>query len=103
MNTAQTQHITPQLRQWIVEQAEAGFTAEAVLKSMLASGWNEDVAIHAMETTLRAHLDQKTAQKGQPAAQPEPEAAQPELPPAVPVPDPQLDESPLYLDAGDRQ
>jgi prolyl 4-hydroxylase len=100
MSTAQTQHITPQLRQWIIEQAEAGFTAEAVLKSMLASGWNEDVAISAMETTLRAHLDKKTAQQGQPVAQPK---AEPELPAAVPVPSPQLDGSPLYLDAGDRQ
>lgn len=53
MSRAQAQQITPQLRQWIVEQAEAGQPAEAVLKSMVASGWNEDVAIDAMETTLK--------------------------------------------------
>jgi prolyl 4-hydroxylase len=87
--TTQAQQITPQLRQWIVEQAQAGHAAEAVLKSMLASGWTEDVAIEAMETTLRVHLETKAQAQG--------------LPAAVPVPDPGLDEAPLYLDAGDRQ
>ncbi len=89
MTTAQTQQITPQLRQWIVEQAEAGHNAEAVLKSMLASGWKEDVAVEAMESTLRDHLEHKAILQG--------------LPAAVTVPDPGLDEAPLYLDAGDRQ
>ena len=88
--TAQTpQQITPELRQWIVEQAQAGHTAEAVLKAMIASGWNEDVAAEAMESTLRGHLEQQAVEQG--------------LPPAVPVPDPDLDESPLYIDAGDRK
>jgi len=89
MNSTQTQQITPQLRQWIIEQAQAGHSAEAVLKSMLDSGWHEDVAVQAMETTLRGHLEQQ--------------AVQPALPAALPVPDPQLDDSPLYVDAGDRQ
>jgi prolyl 4-hydroxylase len=89
MTTAQKQQITPQLRQWIVEQAQAGHSAESVLQSMLASGWAEDVAIEAMETTLRTHLEEKAVAQG--------------LPAAVPVPDPQLDESPLYIDAGDRR
>ena len=89
MTTTQQQQITPQLRQWIVEQAQAGHNAEAVLKSMLASGWTEDVAIEAMETTLRGHLESQAVQSG--------------LPPAVPVPDPKLDESPLYVDVGDRK
>ena len=59
-----TQQITPQLRQWIVEQAQAGHQAEAVLKSMLASGWAEDTAAEAMETTLRGHLEQNSVQAG---------------------------------------
>jgi prolyl 4-hydroxylase len=87
MTTAQRQQITPELRRWIVEQAQAGHTAESVLKSMLASGWTEDVAIEAMESTLRGHLEQQAVAQG--------------LPPAVPVPDAKLDESPLYVDAGD--
>src|SRR5437868_14186061 len=89
MNLAQKQLITPELRRWIVEQAQAGHTAESVLKAMLASGWSEDVAVDAMESTLRGHLEENAVQQG--------------LPAAVPVPEPQLDESPLYLDAGDRR
>lgn len=90
MNTTDTkQTVTPELRQWIVDQAQAGHSAESVLQAMLASGWTEDVAVEAMEATLRGHLEAEAVQNG--------------LPPAVPVPDPALDESPLYLDAGDRQ
>ena len=84
-----TQQVTPDLRKWIVEQAEAGHNAEAVLKSMLASGWTEDVAVEAMENTLRSHLENQAVQSG--------------LAPAVPVPEPKLDESPLYIDVGDRR
>jgi prolyl 4-hydroxylase len=90
MSTTQSQQqITPELRQWIVDQAQAGHGADAVLKSMIASGWSEEVAIAAMESTLRGHLETQAVAAG--------------LPPAVPVPDPQLDDSPLYVDAGDRQ
>jgi prolyl 4-hydroxylase len=90
MSTTRTpQQVTPELRKWIVEQAEAGHPAESVLKAMQASGWSEDVAIEAMESTLRGHLEKQAVAQG--------------LPPAVPVPDPSLDESPLYLDAGDRK
>lgn len=84
-----SQTITPELRQWIVEQARAGHSADAVLQSMKSSGWNEDVAIEAMESTLRGHLDQQAQAQG--------------LPPAVPVPEPDVADSPLYLDGGDRQ
>ncbi|MBX3658639.1 MAG: 2OG-Fe(II) oxygenase [Ramlibacter sp.] len=80
MSTHQT--ITPELRQWILEQAQAGYQPEAVLKSMVASGWSEDVAIAAMESTLQGHLQ---AQGG------------------VPVPTPAIDDSPLYLDVADRR
>jgi len=90
MSTTDTkQQITPELRTWIVEQAQAGHSAESVLKAMLASGWSEDVAVEAMEATLRGHLEEKAVNDG--------------LPPALPVPNPKLDESPLYLDAGDRK
>ena len=84
-----TQQITSELRSWIVEQAQAGHSAESVLQSMKASGWDEAVAIEAMESTLRGHLNEQAVAKG--------------LPPAVPVPEPDLTEAPLYLDGGDRQ
>ena len=87
--TQQQQQVTPELRQWIISQAAAGHSAESVLEAMKASGWNEDVAVDAMESTLRGHLETQAVASG--------------LPPAVPVPEPSLDESPLYLDAGDRR
>ena len=93
MSESQTQnpiqHVTPQLRQWIVEQATAGCSPEDVLKSMVVSGWQEDVAIKAMETTLQQHLQYQVEQKT--------------LPAAVPVPDADMADSPLFLDAGDRR
>ena len=89
MTTAQKQQITDDLRKWIVEQAQGGHTAESVLKSMLASGWTEDVAIEAMESTLKGHLDEQAVAQG--------------LPAAVPVPDADVGESPLYIDVGDRK
>jgi prolyl 4-hydroxylase len=86
-----TQNVTPELRTWIVEQAQQGFAADVVLKSMMDSGWNEDVAIEALETTLRDHL--QNAQGVQQGVQ-----VQATLPEAVAVPQLGLDESPLYID-----
>ena len=88
-NTPQRQQVTPELRRWIVEQAQAGHSPQSVLSAMMASGWSEDVAVEAMESTLRGHLEAQAVEQG--------------LPPAVPVPEPVLDESPLYVDAGDRR
>ena len=51
------QQITPELRRWIIAQAEAGCLPEDVVKAMVASGWHEDVALDAMEQTLRGHLN----------------------------------------------
>ena len=84
-----SQSITPELRQWIVAQAEAGFTPQVILESMCASGWTEDVAVQAMEDTLRQHLDGIAQSQG--------------LPPAVPVPEPDIADAPLFIDVGDRQ
>ncbi|NML48004.1 2-oxoglutarate-dependent dioxygenase [Ramlibacter sp. G-1-2-2] len=87
--TQARQQVTPELRKWILEQVQAGHSAESVLKAMQASGWSEDVAVDAMESTLRDHLEADAVAHG--------------LPPALKVPEPALDESPLYLDAGDRR
>lgn len=83
------QQITPELRQWIVAQAQAGQPPEAVLAAMRASGWAEDVAIQAMEDTLQNYLADHARAQG--------------LPPPVPVPGPALDDSPVWLDGGDRR
>ncbi len=55
------QPITSDLRSWIVAQAAAGHSAESVLDAMKASGWDEDVAIAAMESTLSQHLQSPAA------------------------------------------
>ena len=83
------QPVTPELRAWIIEQATAGHKPEAVLQSMLASGWNEDSAIVALETVLTGYLDEK--------------ASAAVLPPAVRVPDPLPQGMRTTLWAGDRE
>ena len=83
------QQITPELRQWIIDQAQVGCTPQSVLQSMIASGWQEDVATEALESTLRGYLEQQAQSQG--------------LAPAVPVPQAALGDSPLYVDAGDRR
>nr|WP_315243183.1 2OG-Fe(II) oxygenase [uncultured Albidiferax sp.] len=84
---APVQTVTPALRRWIIEQAEAGFAPDVVLASMQASGWDATVAADALQATLAAHRLEYPAQR----------------PDAVAVPSPNLDGAPLWLDAGDRQ
>jgi len=76
------QTVTDDLRKWIVEQAEAGCRPDDVLNAMKTAGWDEDVALDAMEETLRARLDELGPRKGRAP-----------LPPGVPVPNPDYDES----------
>lgn len=97
MSAAHAQTITPELRQWIVDQATAGCQPEDVLKSMTDAGWQEDVALQAMETTLQAHLGNGMAPQAPVQAPADP------LPPASPVPDIDLSSAPLWLDLGDRR
>lgn len=73
-----TQDITPELRAWIVAQAEAGHSPQVVLTAMRASGWEEDVALQAMEEVLQ---DRVTALD---LASPE------QMPPLTPMPMPDI-------------
>ena len=95
----QRQPISAELRQWIVEQARAGIKPDAVLQALEAAGWAEDVALHAMETTLAEHLSVAIREADGAAAATDAAA----LPPALPVPDPLGLGPALYLDAGDRR
>lgn len=52
-----TQTVTDTLRKWIVEQAQAGCTPQAVLKAMRDSGWDEATALAAMEESLRTVVE----------------------------------------------
>jgi prolyl 4-hydroxylase len=85
------QSVTIELRQWIVEQAAAGFSREAVMASMVASGWQKSVALKALEATWK-----------------EPASVRVQPTPAVRreggrlLPDLDLSQSPRQIDAGDR-
>jgi prolyl 4-hydroxylase len=83
-----TQTITPELRAWIVAQARAGCRPEDVLQSMRTSGWDEDTALAALETTLEQFLKEQASQQA--------------LPAPVPVPEPDLAGSPSVVRALDR-
>jgi prolyl 4-hydroxylase len=90
MSTAVAQPVTPELKRWIIEQAEAGCRPQDVVEAMKASGWQEDVAIKAMEQTLREHLALIPEDTG-------------DLPPPVQVPEPALDGQPALIRLSDRQ
>ena len=89
------QYISVELRQWIVAQAQAGVAPETVLEAMKSSGWHEDVAIKALEETLRDHLNQQVAERQ--AAAPADHEPQP-----VPVPDAPIADSPSKIRILDR-
>jgi prolyl 4-hydroxylase len=93
-STATAQAITPELRRWIIDQAEAGCRPQDVIESMKSSGWHEDVAIKAMEQTLREHLATLGGPEG---------AAAEDLPPPSQVPEPDLAGQPASVTAGGRE
>ncbi len=84
-----THAITPQLREWIIAQTQAGIAADAILKSMRDTGWQHAVAVEAMASVMHDQLQSKPLAEA--------------LPPAVPVPTPAMHESPLYIETGDRK
>jgi prolyl 4-hydroxylase len=86
--TAQT--VTPELRRWIVEQARAGLPAEQVLQAMRQSGWEEQVALQALEQSVEGFLP------GQ-----DPVLSALSMPSAVPAPD--LSKGAATLMAGERE
>lgn len=71
------QSITPELRAWIVSQAQAGHGPEALLTSMRASGWEEDAALQAMEAALSGFLAEQHKAGGPPVPIAVPDIAQP--------------------------
>ena len=86
---ASSQSVTPELRQWILDQSGAGIATPALIEAMRNAGWADSVAVRAVEEVLRAHLDGAVQSQG--------------LPPAVPVPEPDIADAPLFIDVGDRQ
>jgi prolyl 4-hydroxylase len=91
-----TQAVTPELREWILAQAQAGCAAADILKAMHASGWDDTVARAALAQTL-----QSAGAAGQPAALPQ----LPAVPAGAgsPVPGPDLRGAPSALRLPDRE
>ena len=79
------QTVTEDLRRWMIAQAEAGCRPADVLAAMKTSGWDEDVAIEAMEQTLRQRLDELGPRK----------VAAQTLPRGSVVPEPALSGAPI--------
>jgi prolyl 4-hydroxylase len=73
------QTVTPELRRWIVEQARAGLSAEQILQAMRQSGWEEPVALQALEQSVEGFLpgqDPAPTTLGTPSAVPAPDLSQ---------------------------
>ena len=83
-----SQAVTHELRQWILEQSQAGHAPQAVLEAMRAAGWSDAVAREALASALQVQM---------------PQDERPAVPARVPLPEPDLTGAPLYLDAGDRK
>ncbi len=83
------QPISPELREWIAAQLAAGHSVPALRQSMHAAGWRDDAtdaALAEVERTSRGDA-----------------ATGAEAPARTDMPGPNLENSPLYLDAGDRR
>jgi prolyl 4-hydroxylase len=76
------QQITPEILQWISRQAQAGYTADAVLAAMRASGWSETAAQSAIDLATSGTLT--------------------EPPPAICVPEPAISDTPCVVRTSDR-
>ncbi|MBS0430521.1 MAG: 2OG-Fe(II) oxygenase [Proteobacteria bacterium] len=83
------QPISPELREWIVAQLAAGHSVPALRQSMHAAGWRDDATDAALAEVERAARGDAAAAADAPAR--------------TDMPGPNLEESPLYLDAGDRR
>ena len=80
------QAISPELREWVVTQLAAGHSIPSLRASMLEAGWHADAADAALaEVEARA----AGAAAGAPAR--------------TAMPGPDLSNSPLYIDVGDRR
>ena len=80
------QVVTSELREWIVSQAAAGHSPEVVIDAMKASGWEEEVALTALETTMG-----------------EPQQSGAIAEPARPLPGQRISAATPHLSAGDRE
>jgi prolyl 4-hydroxylase len=89
--------ITRQLRLWIIEQTAAGHARDAVVEAMLKSGWSPEVAVAAIDDTLREGFELDAPDLSFDA---DADADAPQT--LVPVPEPRMSGSPSSVWAVDR-
>ena len=90
------QPISSDLRAWLATQLAAGHTADSLRQSMHEAGWHADAVAAALSESVG---DQRVVTV---TAQTQTQTPT-EMQPATRMPGPDLDGSPLYIDAGDRQ
>lgn len=95
-----TQTITPELRQWLIEQAATGHAPESLLGAMVEAGWDRSLATAALDA-MRAERERPPAPA--PAVVTSAATQRPAAPGAARVPGPELSHSPRQIDAGDRR
>jgi len=60
---ATTFHGSPELRQWIIQQTEAGHSPQALLAELVRNGYDEDQAITYMTAALESRVTELVASK----------------------------------------
>lgn len=93
--------LTPELRQWIVEQAAAGQQPEALLRAMVQAGWAQDLATFALEEHLAGSQVTQPVTPGSAVLRTHHAHAEPRLGSHIPTLD--LSAGSRELDAGDRR
>jgi prolyl 4-hydroxylase len=91
---------TPELRQWIIRQTEAGHPPQVLIEQLVKTGYAEDVALALMTTTLESRLGEIRARTAETQAEP---AQKNELDVGVPVPQPIGTAWPSVVHALDRE
>jgi prolyl 4-hydroxylase len=76
---------TPELRQWIIRQTEAGHPPQVLIEQLVKTGYAEDVALALMTTTLESRLAEIRTRTAETQAEP---TQKNELDVVVPVPQP---------------
>ena len=72
---------TPELRQWIIRQTEAGHSPQTLLTELISQGYAEDAAVVIMTAALESRVTELVSSKKRM------ETAS-EFAPSVPVPQP---------------
>ena len=83
------QELTQDLRRWVIDQARHGQSPEAVISALAAQGWDEEVAVDAVQAMLHDFLAEHARENG--------------LPEPTAVPEPMERGGPHLLDGGDRR